>query len=99
MTFNDTRGRNLEGKNPVEDNISHEARSTVCGGPTAQNVPGWTSAFTLQSTDSLTSIDEAKRNDFHCESDDDEAANDTRYTYTRNHYEAQEIAWNVQKTT
>ena len=99
MALNDTRGRNLEDTNPAEDNISHEASSTACGGATAQNVPGWASAFNLQSNDSLTNIDEAENNDFHCESDDDEAAHDTRYAYTRDRYEAQEIDRDTRKTT
>ena len=99
MTLNDTRGWNLEDTNPAEHNISYESSSIVCGGVTAQNVPGWACAFNLLSNDSSTSIDEEERNDFHCESDADEAANDTRYAYSRNRYEAQEIAWNAQKTT
>ena len=60
MALNDTRGRNIEDTNPAEDNISHEASSTTCGGATAQNVPGWASAFNLQSKYSLTNIDEAE---------------------------------------
>ena len=49
--------------------------------------------------DSLINIDEAENNDFHCESDDDEAAHDIRYAYTRNRYEAEESARDAQKTT
>ena len=99
MELNSTRGRNLEDTNLAEDNIQHEASSTECGGATAHNLPGWVSAFNLQSNDSLTNIDEAENNDFHCEYDNDEAALDTRYAYSRNRQETQEIARDAQKMT
>ena len=99
--LNHTRGRNLEDTNPAEENVSHEASSSLhtqeCYGVTAQNVPRWASTFNLRSNNSLTNIDEVENNYFHCESDDDEAAQDVRFAYTRNRYEAEEIALGAHK--
>ena len=98
MALNNTRGRNLEHTNPAEDNNSHES-SPACGSATAHSVLRLASVFNLRSNDSMTNIYQAENNDFHCESEDDEAAQDTRYAYTRNRSETEEIARGAQKTT
>ena len=101
MELNKTRRRSLKYMNPSEANISHETSSSIHTqefyGATAQNVPRWASAFNIWSNDSLTNIDEAENNDFHCESDNDEAAHNIRFAYTRNRYEAEQIARGAQK--